>query len=156
MIGTRRSFVREGLVLCAVWIALAMIGSGPAQATGTSILKLMVLDCFTEDEIDNALVEVVIWRLGEGEIDSDSDYTDVGYVEFTFSDLEDGDKARVTVTPPRKNPDSSHVYYWVEVEDPPGADAWDLAGGLDDICEDGWWDKSSGILECLYRDPGKN
>lgn len=152
MKGTRGSFVTGGVLLCGTWLALAMIASPPALATGTGTLKLMVLDCFTEEAIDNALVEVILWREGQGQIDSDSDYTDEGYVEFTFTGLEGGEQARVTVTPPQANADGSHVYYWVAPQDPGG---WDLTGELDDICQDGWWDKSNGIFECLYRDPEK-
>ncbi|MBD3236387.1 MAG: hypothetical protein GF330_06775 [Candidatus Eisenbacteria bacterium] len=140
-----------GAMLCV----LGGLAVPSAYASGAEDLKLMVLDCFTEEKIDSALVEVVLWRSGQGQIDSDSDYTDEGYVEFSFDDLEDDDEARVTVTPPDGNADASHTYYWVEGEDPQNPDGWDLAGTLDDLCEDGWWDRRNHVFECLYRDPEK-
>ena len=49
--------------------------------------------------------------IGCGKIDSDSGYTNsVGYIEFTFTGLEDGDQAHVTVTPSGDDPDDSHAH----------------------------------------------
>jgi len=136
----------------AAIVLLAAGGVAPAAAeSGT--LKLMVTDCFTSEQIDNARVEVVIWREGVGKVDTASGYTEDGYIEFTFDDLEDEDKARVSATPSGQGTDSRHTYFWNSGDPPQRGGAWDLTIGLDGICEDVWWDKDEGILGCVYLDP---
>ncbi len=114
----------------------------PAWAGETGELKLMVT-CCAGSSLDNAQVEVVIYRGGLGQVDSGSGYTDNGYIEFEFNDLEADDQARVTVTPSGEA-ESSHVYYWIGGD---GAGEWDLGlnfGG----CPDVWFDKAQNIIQC--------
>jgi hypothetical protein len=149
----RKGFFSVPLLLCLLMIGSAFV-STPARAD-QGVLKLMVLDCETSEPIDGAVVDVIIWRPGVGEIDSASGETADGYVEFTFDGLQDDDKAHVTVTPEGHDPDPSHCYYWVKP--PKDAGAWDLGVLLDSFgqCGDGWWDKDNGIFSCLYSEPGQ-
>ncbi len=118
--------------------------SGVAWAGEPGTLKLMVTDCF-DTPLDGAYVEVEIHRPGYGTVTTDADYTDDGYVAFDFSDLEDGDQARVTVTPSGMN-ESSHIYTWASgYADKPGL--WDIDTIIDG-CEDTWYDKDENIIQC--------
>lgn len=146
-----KSLASKRFTRLTLWL-LCTLSAATAGAAGTGTLMLMVTDC-GDKAIDQALVEVVLWRPGYGEIASDSDYTDNGYVEFEFSSVQDEDQARVTVTPPGCNPDAGHVFYWKTSGLPQDPGEWDLGVTIDSICVDGWWDKDAGIIQCVYRDP---
>lgn len=139
------SFIVPG-ILCA-----GLLAAGPALASDTGVLKLKVQRCFGSNWIGNAQVSVSIVRPGAGEVDSDSGTTDsIGYAEFTFNDLEDGDEAHVTITPGGDTPDASHVYYWTEDESRSEMD-FDLGPVYDAICQDGWYEEKDRIFLCLYH-----
>ena len=97
------------------------------------MLKLMVTTC-AGSALDGALVEVEIYRPGSGQIDSDSGYTDEGYLEFEFTDLEEDDEARVEATPSGM-PASTHTYTWVWDEGQQKG-AWELGRDMKGGCDD--------------------
>ena len=156
MVDKSRGFILIGLAMLLVASLLGgPLGPQPAWGSETGTLKLMVTDCISGGRLDNAQVDVVIWRKGTGQIDSDSDYTDDGYVEFEFNGLEQDDQAHVTVTPYGEgDPDDGHSYIW-EASTPRNPGVWDLGVHLDGPCDDGWWDESENIIECVYSDPSK-
>jgi hypothetical protein len=79
----------------------------PQQACGRTPTRIRQYRGWLSD----AKVDVTIYRPGKGEVDSNSGRTDdVGYVEFTFNDLESADQAKVTVTLRRMSPDDGHIY----------------------------------------------
>lgn len=140
------------VALCTTLLCVPFLSSTSwADATGTLMLK--VWGCKTSNWISNAAVSVTVIRPGEGQIDSDSGYTDgSGYVEFTLDGLEAGDEAHVTVTPSGSGPDSDHVYYWVEPEGRV-VGYWDTGVLGDSLCVDDWYDQEAGIIKCAYELP---
>jgi hypothetical protein len=124
----------------------------PSLAADTGDLKLMVARCEGGKWIDNAQVDVIIYRPGVGQVDAATAYTNSsGYVEFTFTDLEIGDEARTTVTPEGESPDSGHTYVWAMGSGDSAGGVWDLGITGDSLCSDGWYDQNNGIFECLYE-----
>ncbi|MCK4304515.1 MAG: hypothetical protein KAY24_09780 [Candidatus Eisenbacteria sp.] len=132
------------LILAGSSLPVHRSGVEPAWAGETGVLKLMVKEC-GGTWLDNVEVEVTIYRPGTGEIDSDSGYTDVGYIEFEFNDLEDGDEARVTVEP--NGSGSEHTYYWDDGSRHPSA--WDIGLTLGGQCDDDWYDEEANVILCV-------
>lgn len=129
------------LFICLA-LALGILTPGTSWAGDPGVLKLMVTDCF-DNPLDNHAVEVSINRPGYGEIDTDSGYTDNGYIEFGFSDLEDGDQARVSAGP--EGFDVAHVYTYVANGD---QGEFDIGSQPNGTCADGWWDMGENIIQC--------
>ena len=149
-----RSNIRCVLSVLAVFglVCTGILSSQTPARSGTEgVLKLKVRTCAGTFWLSNAQVDVSIQRPGVGEVDSDTGWSDgSGYVEFTFSDLEGGDQAHVTVTPEGKDPDTDHTYYWI----PPQlriAGYWDLGIMSESICEDSWYDQENNIILVLYE-----
>jgi len=114
------------------------------------MLKLKVCACAGMNWLNNALVEVGIYRQGSGQVDSDSGYTNsTGYIEFDFSNLEDLDEAHVTVTPSGQNPDSGHIYTWHAAGERAGG-YWSINDETEDVCADTWYDEKENIIQCVY------
>lgn len=125
--------------------------ASPCLADTEGVLRLKVKDCQSSKWLVDARVDVLIYRPTVGYMDSDTGYTNgAGYVEFSFSDPEEADEARVTVTPKGQSPESGHVYYWTA---PPGDGAgyWDVGIQGDSPCSDGWYDEGLRIIECVYN-----
>ena len=140
----RPSFINRlslPLFICLV-LGLGGLDASVSWAGEAGVLKLMVTDCF-DDPLDNRAVEVRIVRPGQGEIDADDGYTDDGYIEFAFSDLEDGDQARVSAGP--VGYDIVHIYLYVGEGDQGGFDIDDLPNST---CMDAWWNMSENIIQC--------
>jgi hypothetical protein len=140
------------VVRCAVFgtVLLGLLASSvPCTAGQSGDLKLKVRLCVGRDWLSGAEVDVVIYRPGVGEVDSDNGYTDgEGYIDFTFTDLENGDQAKVTVTPEGMPPDEGHIYYWNSGEGRAGW--WDLGIQGESICKDSWYDEQNNIILLLY------
>ncbi len=140
------SLARYAILILAL-IAL-LTSTLPCSAGDTGDLNLKVRHCAGTYWLGGAKVDVVIYRPGAGVVDSDSNTTDkVGYVSFTFTDLENGDEARVTVTPVEMSPDDDHTYYWTSGG---RAGYWDLGIQSDSLCDDGWYDEENNIILLLY------
>jgi hypothetical protein len=121
-------------------------------AADKGVLKLMVARCEGEKWIDNAQVDVILYRPGVGQVDSALGYTNSsGYVEFTFASLEIGDEARTTVTPEGESADSRHTYVWAAGLGDQNDGSWDLGITGDSLCSDGWYDQNNRVFECLYE-----
>jgi hypothetical protein len=143
----RSCSLARGAVICAVLLGL-FASAVPCLAGESGVLKLKVRLCDGRGWLSDAEVDVTIYRPGEGEVDSASGYTDGdGYIDFTFTDLENADQARVTVTPEGKPPDDGHIYYWVS-----GGRAgwWDLGIQGESTCEDSYYDEGANIILLLY------
>lgn len=143
-----RSFsLARGAILVVALIAL-LAPTLPCSAGDTGDLKLKVRHCAGTYWLAGAEVDVIIYRPGVGEVDSDSGTTDkVGYVSITFTDLEHGDEARVTVTPKGMSPDDDHTYYWTSLGK---AGLWDIEMAGDSLCEDDWYDEENNIILLKY------
>jgi hypothetical protein len=137
--------------LSAPALLALMIAVMPAHASQTGTLKLKVLRCQTPQWIADARVDVEVRTPGGSTIDTAYGYTNnQGYVEFTFTNLDDKDEAKVTVTPSGEHSDGNHTYYWVAGSDrSPGL--WDFDFQLDSLCSDGWYDQSNDIIQCVYH-----
>ena len=145
-----RSFsLIRGAVLGAVLLGL-FASAVPCTAGQSGDLKLKVRLCVGTIWVSDAEVDVIIYRSGEGEVDYDNGFTDdVGYIDFTFTDLENADQAWVTVTPKGMSPDDEHTYYWLAGRGRAGW--WDLGIQGDSICEDSWYDEEKNIILLLYE-----
>jgi hypothetical protein len=139
------------LVLGASLFGLTMTATS-SLAAEKGVLKLMVARCEGEKWIDNARVDVIIYRPGVGQIDSATGYTNSsGYVEFTLGGLAIGDEARTTVTPEGESADSRHTYVWTMGPGDESSGVWDLGITGDSLCSDGWYDQTNRVFECLYE-----
>lgn len=152
----RRNVPRVATMLRLLVLGASLLGfTGMATsslASDKSVLKLMVARCEGEKWIDNAQVDVIIYRPGVGQIDSATGYTNSsGYVEFTFASLAIGDEARTTVTPEGESPDSRHTYVWTMGSGDSAGGVWDLGTTGDSLCSDGWYDQNNRVFECLYQ-----
>ncbi|MBM3317781.1 MAG: hypothetical protein FJY75_07995 [Candidatus Eisenbacteria bacterium] len=123
-------------------LCTALIGALPSTALADEDsegvdLCLMVTDCLSQP-MDQALVEVQIFRPGSGIIDSDNGYTDDGAICFRFADLECDDEARVSLTPATSDaPDADHIYIYIgDCADAPRN--WEI-GADPQLCPDAWW-----------------
>ncbi len=129
-------------------LLLTLLASSVSSAQAGDYLRLTVTDC-NGQVIDGALIEVTLYRLGVGDIDSDSGYTDgSGRAAFYFDDLEAGDEAHVVVTPAGQEPDGDHVYTYKGG----GQDdltAWDLGQQVPNSCSD-FWGKQYRYIHCIY------
>jgi hypothetical protein len=140
----------KALILTMVLLAASLIGGVPfmtgVAAAETGTLKLMVTNC-SGTPYDGAEVGVEIHRTGGGIVATESGYTDDGYVEFSFSVLQDGDQAQVTVSECRRM-ERAHGYTWVSNDaDKPGF--WDIGETIPRTgCVDGWWDENENIIQC--------
>jgi len=144
---TKTRSVVLGAVLGAMLLCL-LVPAVPSLAGDTGVLKLKIRPCASSNWLETAKVDVVIYRPGVGNVDSTTGYTNAsGYAEFTFTDLENADQARVTVTPKEMSPDSGHTYYWVSSR----AGLWDLSAQGDSLCQDGWYDEENNIILTLYQ-----
>jgi hypothetical protein len=142
---------QDGLGICILLCAAALTGL-PASAGNDDLasgidLKLMVTDC-TDDPLDNAFVEVVIYRPGTGIIASDDGSTDDGEISFRFNALQCDDEARVTLTLLTSDaPDAGHTYVYVgSCLDEPSL--WVLTTPPR-FCPDGWWDTTR--IQSIYE-----
>jgi hypothetical protein len=141
----RRLFILAGIVL----IPLLLVGSAHQAAADTGTLKLKVMRCAGSGWLSGAQIDVSVTR-SEIEIDSATGSTNSsGYVEFTFSGLQTGDAAHVTVTPNGESPDSSHVYIW-RYSETIGSIVFDVSDS-DVSCSDYWYSEEKQILLCLYH-----
>ncbi len=121
----------------------------PAMAGETGTLKLKVKEC-GGSWLSGAEVHVSVWRDGEGEVDSANGTTSLnGYIQFTFTDLEDGDRARVTVST-AAGEDDDHEYEWESSGDE-GDYYWDLVGPPELPCDDEWYDEDENIILLYYN-----
>jgi hypothetical protein len=143
----------------SVWavVATVLISTGlligafsSACLADTGVLKLKVRQCVGTNWISGAEVDVSIYRPGVGQVDSATGYTSAtGYVQFSFSSLQSGDEAHVTVTPSGHKSDSGHLYVW----DQDIASEFDVSMSTDSLCSDGWYDQSNHIILCVYTEP---
>jgi hypothetical protein len=139
------------LVLGTVLLGFSGMATS-SLADDTGVLKLRVARCDGGKLINNAKVDVIIYRPGLGQVDSAAGYTNgSGYVEFTFTSLEIGDEARTTVTPSGESADTGHTYFWIMGAGDSGGGVWDLGTTGDSMCSDTWYEQSNGIFECLYH-----
>jgi hypothetical protein len=133
---------QDALGICILLCAAALTGL-PASAGSDDLasgiaLKLMVTDC-TDDPLDKAFVEVVIYRPGTGIIASDDGTADDGEISFRFNALQCDDEARVTLTLLTSDaPDAGHTYVYVGdcLDD---TRLWVIETPAR-FCPDGWWD----------------
>jgi hypothetical protein len=152
----RMTVSRVALMLRILVLGGSLLGfTGMATsslASDKSALKLMVARCDGEKWLENAQVDVIIYRPGVGQIDAATAYTNSsGYVEFSFASLAIGDEARTTVTPDDESPDSGHTYYWTMGPGDESSGVWDLGVTGDSSCSDGWYDQNNRVFECLYE-----
>lgn len=148
-----RSILWRSSALASLILLLAglpfLAEKGHAGVTG--VLKLKVKSCWSVGWLSDARIDVVIWRTGVGQVDSATDYTDNdGYLEIAFDDLEDEDKALVTVTPSGQSPDDDHTYYWI-LSQGYREGYWDLGTQGDSGCEDGWYSEKENVILCVYH-----
>lgn len=142
---------QDGLGICILLCAAALTGL-PASAGTDDIdsavdLDLIVTDC-TDEPLDRAVVEVVIYRPGTGIIASDDGLTDDGEISFRFNALQCGDEARVTLTPSTSDtPDADHTYIYVGscLDEP---QFW-VIDTHTQLCPDGWWDTTR--VQSIYE-----
>ncbi len=130
--------------LAAVFSGMALLGTDAAWAMDAGTLKLMVTDC-SGAPYDGASVSVEIRRAGSGIVATDDGYTEKGYVEFSFTILEGGDQARVSVEACGTD-DATHVYTWIS----PNGNApslWDIESCPNSTCGDTWWDEQENIIQ---------
>jgi hypothetical protein len=133
-----------------VLLAAGLLGGSPllpgAAAADTGTLKLMVTNC-SSVPCDGGFVEVEIYRAGSGVVATDDGYTDEGYIEFTFTMLEGGDHARVSVSGCGLS-ERVHTYVWVSDNgDRPAF--WDVLTTIPNSpCRDSWWDEEENIIQC--------
>ncbi len=142
-----RSVWAARFALIFTFAILLPLTAPSVHAGDNGVLKLMVTTC-SGNQIDNAHVSAVIVRDGLGLGQTGSGYTDDGYVEIAFINLEDGDEAHCTVTPPGGRPEKGHVYVWRD-----GSlreTGWQPSPEPEGLCEDGWWDEDLGIIHCAY------
>ncbi|MBD3161433.1 MAG: hypothetical protein GF346_04405 [Candidatus Eisenbacteria bacterium] len=148
--GMTRTRVILGAAALATVLIGALLAAVPTASADTGTLKLKIRPCSYSSWLDSAKVEVDIYRPEQGVIDSDTDYTDSeGYVAITFTGLQNGDQARVTVTPQEQSPDDDHTYYWVSGALLAGE--WDIEASAESLCEDDWYDEEENIILCLYQ-----
>lgn len=133
-------------------VAVASVVVDPAWASSPGQLKLRVARCSNGAWVSGAAADVQIYReSGGGPVAYGSGTTDGdGYVTISFSDLEDGDEAHVTVTPSGESSDNGHIYYWVDPGDR-DAGTFDLGVSVDQSCTDGWYSQSSNVILCRYN-----
>ena len=125
--------------------------STASLADDAGTLKLKVNRCPNTGWISGARVDVVVTRVNVGQIDSAAAYTDgKGYVEFTFTNLQGGDQATVTVTPSGESSDPNHWYRWVSGGGR-STGIWDLDINYDAPCADSWSDQTNDIILCEYH-----
>jgi len=140
--------IRSWFFVTLILFAALFLGE-VAEAGDTGTLTLKVQRCLGS-WIAGAAIDVTIYRPGTGNVDSGSGTSGLsGYVEIVFDDLEVGDQALVTVTPVNEDPDSGHIYYWINPDDRE-VNIWDLTAEYDDTCDDGWYDQSRNIILCIY------
>ena len=132
------------LALPAFLIGMALMGTEAAWAQETGTLKLMVTDC-SGTPYDGASVEVEILRAGSGVVAREDGVTEEGYVEFTFTVLEDEDQARATVDACGSD-DATHVYVWVS-QNGNTPSIWDIGDRPNATCTDTWWDEQENIIQ---------
>ncbi len=125
----------------------ALLRPAPAAAE-SGRLKLMVVTCPEEEAIDNALIEVTIFRPGIGIVAQTSGSSDEGYVEFELSNLQELDEARVSVSPAGRTA-SDHRYYWMGSGGSRSSE-WDLGSEPSAICDDDWFDESEQVIKCMH------
>ncbi|MBD3335024.1 MAG: hypothetical protein GF355_05870 [Candidatus Eisenbacteria bacterium] len=144
---SNRIWNRLGIVSAAV--AMLIAAGSVSRAADTGTLKLKVSDC-GEAWLDDAKVEIDIVRSGSGTVADTTVYSDsLGYVEVTFTILENEDEAQVTVTPDGSgNSDSGHVYEFVS--DGRGGGVFDVEDLLEGACRDYWYDEENNIIQCNY------
>lgn len=134
--------------IVALVVALGLSALQPAFAGSPGQLQLRVARCSNGAWIANATVSVVIYhQTGGSPAASGSGTTDgSGYVTISFSDLEDGDEARVTVTPSGESADSGHLYHWAAPGGEREVGIFDLTTSLRQPCTDGWYDEPGNII----------
>ncbi len=145
-----RSFRLVVAALCAALLCAALLPS-PSAAGETGVLKLKIRPCASNNWLVGAAVDVSIQRSGYGEVESGKGTTDdAGYVELTFTGLENDDEAHVTVTPQGMSADPNHVYYWVSSR-ARAESSFSLQPGSDSLCSDSWYDYANRIFLCKYE-----